>query len=484
MERFRKYEPNQQVFVTIDPLETFGQNSFEIFLVTIINELNISGFWPQQDRGGESPYNPRTMLGIILYGFCRGIFTSRKLEKACRNDLGFMYISGHNTPDHAAICRFLQRHRDRLKEIFRQIIYLAYKKGFIDYKTLALDGTKIRANASKIFTGTLADFRKRLKSIEQSIEKAINRLESNTESDSMEFEIKLTEVKREQERISEFLSNSTEILNLKGKEKKQNITDPDCRMMLFPDSTVHEAYNAQACVDSIGGLIVATDVSQAENDRKLLTPMLTEVIHPEESNVIPGKILADAGYWDPQELTTAVEDGYEVYVPSPANANPFSQGKKKNKWEMSNFETGDSGVFGTCPGGQRVKARDKLRVFSNKDKGGPFYIFRLKKDTCCSECQMKDQCWKTLKTSRIVVVTVSKVDHYQVTKDLEQQLMSKEGKKIYSRRMPLIERTFAEIKANLGFRRFLRRYKESVQMEWIMVCMAFNLRRMYAMQQE
>jgi len=238
------------------------------------------------------------------------------------------------------------------------------------------------------------------------------------------------------------------------------------------------------CVDSVAGLIVATEVSQAENDRKLLTPMLTEVVHPEESTIMPGKVLADAGYWDPQELTKAVEDGYEVYVPSPSNAYPFSSLKKKNKWEMSNFETGDSGVFGTCPGGQRIKARDKLRVYSNKDKGGPYYIFRLTKNQNCSKCKVHDQCWKISKNSRIVVVTVSKVDHYQLTNGLEQHLMSSEGKKIYSRRMPLIERTFAEIKANLGFRRFLRRYKESVQMEWIMVCMAFNLRRMYVLQKE
>ena len=334
------------------------------------------------------------MLGIILYGFCRGIFTSRKLEKACRNDLGFMYVSGHNTPDHAAICRFLQRHRDILNETFRQIVYLAYKKGFIDYKTLALDGTKIRANASKVFTGTLEDFRKRLGSIEQSLEKAINRLESDSESDSVKSEIKINETMHEQERISKFLSNSTEILNLKGKEKKQNITDPDCRIMLFPDGTVHEGYNAQACVDSVAGLIVATEVSQAENDRKLLSPMLTEVVHPEESTIMPGKVLAEAGYWDPKELTRAVEEGYEVYVPSPSNAYPFSSRKKKDKWEMSNFETLDSGVFGTCPGGQRIKARDKLRVYSNKDKGGPYYIFRLTKNQYCSECKVHDQCLK------------------------------------------------------------------------------------------
>jgi transposase len=109
MERFRGYEPDQQVFMTFNPSEKFGRDSFECFLVTTINDFDVTAFWANTDRGGETPYDPRAMLGIILYGFCQGIFSSRKLEHSCRHDLGFMYVSGHNSPDHAAICRFLKK---------------------------------------------------------------------------------------------------------------------------------------------------------------------------------------------------------------------------------------------------------------------------------------------------------------------------------------------------------------------------------------
>jgi transposase len=119
MERFRTYEPDQQVFTTLIPSENFGRDSFEYFLVTMINDFDVTAFWANPDRGGETPYDPRAMLGIILYGFCQGIFSSRKLEHSCRNNLGFMYVSGHNCPDHAAICRFLKKYDQELKLIYR-----------------------------------------------------------------------------------------------------------------------------------------------------------------------------------------------------------------------------------------------------------------------------------------------------------------------------------------------------------------------------
>lgn len=122
MERYRDYESDQQCFLTLDPSETFGQKSFETFLVTTIKNLDLSAFWSNNDLGGEAPYDPRAMLGIVLYGFCRGIFSSRKLEYACRNDMSFIYVSGHNCPDHAAICRFLKKFDVELKQVFRQFV--------------------------------------------------------------------------------------------------------------------------------------------------------------------------------------------------------------------------------------------------------------------------------------------------------------------------------------------------------------------------
>jgi transposase len=178
MERFRVFEPDQHVLLVLNPTESFGKDSFEHFLVSTFKSLDLSPFWSNLDHGGEAPYHPCSMLGIILYGFCRGIFSSRKLEHGCKHDIGFMYVSGHNTQDHVAICRFLNRFSKELKQIFSQVIYIFHNKGFVDYHHLALDGTKIRANASRNYTGTLQDFRKRIASIDRYVEKAISRLSS------------------------------------------------------------------------------------------------------------------------------------------------------------------------------------------------------------------------------------------------------------------------------------------------------------------
>ncbi len=483
MERFRTYEPDQQVFVNLDPAETFGTDSFETYLVDSINAIDLSGFWSASDRGGEAPYDPRAMLGLILYGICQGIYSSRKLEHACRHDLGFMYVSGHNCPDHAAICRFLARHPIQIKEAFRNVVYIAHAKGYIDYHTLAIDGTKIRANVSKSFTGTIKDFRKRVGAIDFFIEKALKRLSEASEGEKEGIARRIARAENDKDRITEFLTQAAEIYNIAGTEKKQNMTDPDSRNMVFSDGTIREAYNAQACVDDKGGLIVATECSQDENDKKLLNPMLDSVVRPEGMDHEPVTVLADAGYWDPKELSEAVANGNDVYVPSPEHPNPFFEpNKAAHQWIVEYEETGE-GAFGKCPGGRVIKARETIRIYKNRDKGGPARVFYLMRSTECENCPFVAMCLPGNKKSRLVHISAVRIKYRSATRNIEARINSPEGKRIYSRRMPLIEKVFADIKAVKGFRRFMRRGVTAVTTEWTLVCMAFNMRRMFALHQ-
>ena len=116
------------------------------------------------------------MLGVIFYGISQGVMTSRKMERACRNHLGFMYVSGHGKPDHATICRFINEHFEGIKEVFSQLLYMAHEQGYLDYREIATDGTKIRANASKRFSGTIRDFEKRKRKLEEKIGQALEKL--------------------------------------------------------------------------------------------------------------------------------------------------------------------------------------------------------------------------------------------------------------------------------------------------------------------
>lgn len=481
MDRFRRYEPDQIVLVSIESAVAFGKGSFERFLVETLGELDLTVFWDREDNGGESPYDPRAMLGIVLYGFCRGMFSSRKLENACRTDTGFMYVSGHNCPDHAAICRFIQTKREPLKDVFRQLVYLAHDKGFIDYHTLALDGTKIRANASNRFSGTLKDFRKRLGAIDHSIEKAMVRLEGADEHEEQRLKQRIADLNEDREKIGRFLADSSEILNGKNAEVKQNITDPDCRLMRFADGHVREGYNAQACVEGRSGIIVGCDIVQAESDDKLLTAMLDEVVRPADGDESPTNVLADSGYWDPGEIATAEQKGFTSYIPDREKPNPYSEKRENDKPKLNGFEVLQEGVYGKCPGGRRGKARAFLRARKKRDKGGARYRFSFTRNEQCDGCPFLNSCFHGTNTQRIFEVSSAKLHAYAWTEVVRLRLETEEGKKIYSRRMPLMERTFAEAKFILGYDRFLRRFLASVRDEWNLMCCAINVRRLYSL---
>jgi hypothetical protein len=420
------------------------------------------------------------MLGIILYGFCRGIFSSRKLERACQQDIGFMYVSGQNTPDHTVICRFIQRWDKAMKDIFQKVVYLAHNKGFIDYRCLALDGTKIRANVSRSYTGTLKDFRKRVDAIDHSINKALERLTCIETDEEPPVQKRLERMQKERDRIKSFLNTAQEQHSVTGKEKKQSITDPDSRVMVMPDGTCQEAYNAQACVDHKSGMIVGQMVVQAENDRHLLTPVLDTVVHPEEHNMQGAKVLADAGYWEPGQLTLAENRGFETYVPDQKHANPFVKvSQEEQEPSISLVEDPAHEARAICSGGKVLTATSRIQECRDRNKGGPYRVFPVTSDETCKLCLHHETCFPNGRTKKTFTMSVNKIDHQGTIRRVEERMTSKAGLQVFRLRMQLIERTFAEIKSTMGFRRFLRRGMSGVAREWTILCMAFNMRRMF-----
>ncbi len=487
MERFRDYRPNQVSLITFDPEVHFGSGSFEVFLVKTIGNLDLSVFWSGRhakyealgDLGGEAPYDPRAMLGIVLYGFSRGIFSSRKLENACRNDLGFQYVSGFNEPDHAALCRFIKDHDGAMKAVFRQLVYIAHASGFIDYHTLALDGTKIRANASKQFTGTRTDFEKRLGALDKYIGLAMARMSDPKESDEPISAKKLEQLRTSRQKINDFLRDVPVELNAQGREKKQNMTDPDSRVMIFNDGMPREAYNAQACVDSKVGLIVGEELVQAENDIKLLNSTLEAVVGLPDAKAQDISVLADSGYWDPQQLSLVEATGAKTYVPDPNRPNPYLPQGGSTGPRIVDIKPDQELPIAICSGGKNIPGTPTLRTHRTREQGTDFRQFPTKKDGECLQCEHMPMCFPNERKRKAFTMSDAKVQHFGTLKAAIQRLDTREGRKIYSRRMPLIERTFAETKAVIGFRKFLRRGIAKVSDEWTMMCTAYNLRKMH-----
>ena len=208
MRKFKRYEPKQNMIIPFNPEEHFSENSFETFLVNTLKKIDIDSFYTDEEARGEMPYNPRALLGIVFYGIVLGIFSSRKMERGCRNDFGFMYVSGFTTPDHATICRFIERFPEQIGEVFTSILYIADSCKYLDYKIIATDGTKINASASANFTGTMEEFEKRIDRLKKKIDEAMQKLnEANTEAEKEKIKKKKEEYKSEMDKISDFLNN-------------------------------------------------------------------------------------------------------------------------------------------------------------------------------------------------------------------------------------------------------------------------------------
>lgn len=228
-------------------------------------------------KGGETPYHPKSLLGIIFYGYASGIFSSRKLEDACRNDIRFMYVSGFCTPDHSTISRFVNKNAKEVENIFTKILYIADENGFIDYKLIATDCTKIKANVSKRFTGTIERFKKRRELYLDKIKLAIEKQRAADKSEEIDYwQKKEKRYKKNLTKIDNFLKEAKEIKNRENKEIRQNITDPDCRVVKT-GMIYQESYNAQASVCGKSGIIVGAELENAEADYTLFNQMIEKV---------------------------------------------------------------------------------------------------------------------------------------------------------------------------------------------------------------
>jgi transposase len=491
MSRYKDYEPHQRVFIEFSGSDYFGPESFERFVVDTFSSLDVSELTgsdqPSEDRGGETPYDPRGLFGVIFYGFARGVFSSRKLERACKDDVGFMYVSGFAKPDHATFSRCISERREEIGRIFARILYLADEQGHLDYRLIATDGTKIRANASSRFTGTMREFEKKRDRFEKKIEEALERLDRATDSEERQYwQKKLTRYRENRDRIAQFLKEGEAVGTKHREEVRQNITDRDCRVMRV-DGSYREAYNAQASAAGEKGIIVAATVGNNVDDKENLFRMQKLVQasdpNPDQERKEKPKYLFDAGYYSPTNILDAAEARLDVYIPEGTDRSYY--GGQDPPAQRTTIGVADceidedaQGLYLRCPGGRTLREWRIRRV-----KGSESYAFRVRStDEECRRCEFYRICVGKHKTPfKTFSVRTRHVDERATLKAYEVKMDSEVAKRIYSRRMPMIERPFAYAKETIGFTRFLRRGLDKVRNEWLLVCGAYNLKRLFAL---
>jgi len=339
---FRPWSPEQAALLPASKRDYLGEGHLAVFLRELIEHVDLRPILDAyvEDRG-QPPYNPRMMTGLLLYAYSQGITSSRQIERRCGEDLAFMYLTADARPDHDTICTFRRQHLVAFEALFLETLRLAQVAGVLRLGRIALDGTKIRANASKHKAMSYQRMPEREAALQAEVQRllveaeALDRAEDERYGrgrrgdelppdlqDAATRRQRLREAKarleaeRKRELAAAKQTRVEQIQAAKGALEAQarqqavaagkdpataqpeakaqrNFTDPDSRIMKTPEG-FQQCYNAQVAVDARSQLIVAGDVVAAPNDKQQLEPMVAQVL---TKVGVPDGVIADSGYF-------------------------------------------------------------------------------------------------------------------------------------------------------------------------------------------
>jgi len=422
---YRTYLPDQDLLLPPSLRDWLPENHLAHFVSDVVDQLDLSAIESvyEKEERGQPPYHPRMMSKILLYGYCVGVFSSRQIRKKLLEDVGFRMLAAGNEPDFRTISDFRKLHLSALQRLFDQVLQIALRAGTMKLGRVMLDGSKVKANASKhkaMSYGRMQEDEKRLRAeVKRLLEQAEKvdaeedaRYGRDRSGDELPEELarretrlkKIREAKRALEERAREQAQSQEQPAEEAKpaaKMQYNFTDPESRIMKGPDSFV-QAYNTQIAVESDLQLIVGQLVTQDANDKQQMKPVVEAI--REQSGQKPAEVVSDSGYC------------------SDANLNYL----EKNKIE-----------------GFVAVDRESYRDREKPCRRGP------------------------------LPQGATRVDR------MRRKLQTKMGAAIYATRKTVVEPVFGQIKQGRGFRQFLLRGLKKVQGEWAIICLTHNILKLY-----
>jgi len=473
---FMTADRDQTVILGYSLSDFIEKDSKPYFIVKLIKELDLDELYSRYSTQGGEAYDPEIMLGILFLSYSEGITSSRKIERNCKKDMEFIYISGKLRPDHCAISRFRQAHIDLLGRYFVEIVKIAKKRGISDFGRLGIDGTKIQASCSKKKSYRERGIDKYIEGLEKDIKEYLRRCEEADEEElgGMEKKIEVLDKKREKliERREE-LREAKKDLKAKDRENHQiNIVEPDAKMMIHSGGKGAPSYNGQITVDTKSGIIINNDAVQDRNDEKQFSKQYkkSEEILGEDKD---REYIADTGYSSFDEIKKVVEEEIEAYIGVGLEEKKETKEelvKNGRKIKKTDFRYDKTGNYYECPNGERLEYKVDY-------KEGKREISRYKTEKC-SGCRLVKQCHSEKRSyGKYKIVERDKREAY-IDVMLE-KMSSNKGKEMMDIRRQTVEPVFGNLKSNLGFRRFNLRGLENVKGEFNLMCIAHNINKMY-----
>ena len=451
MSNFRQVDRETGFLLPPSVDEWLPERHLARFVVEVVDQLDLSPMVKAYRGTGSASYHPSVLLGLLVYGYATGVFSSRKLERATYDSVAFRFIAANDHPDHDTIAVFRRRFLGAIERLFTDVLMLAREAGMLKLGTVALDGTKVKANASRHSALSYA----RANQIEAQLQAEVKELMALAAAadqadvpDGMSVPEELARRETRLERIAEakaaiearaaerFVREQAEHeARLKAREDKAkksgrkpggkpplppaagpghkdqvNLTDEDSRIMPVAGGGFDQAYNAQAAVAAGSMLVVCRDVVQAPNDKQQIEPVLNQIVSLPEALGKTETLLADSGYFSQTNVEACAE----------AKITPLiAAGRERHN-----------------------------RSWKDRFAAAP-----------------------------------PEPDNPTLVEAMQHRLATPEGRKLYALRKQTPEPVFGIIKSVMGFRQFHLRGLQQVKGEWSLVTMAWNMKRMFALSQ-
>jgi transposase len=428
-----------------------------------IDGLNLLGMGfknAQINETGRPAYSPWVMLKLYLYGYLNRIRSSRRLEAETKRNIEVMWLLNNLTPNDKTICNFRKDNAEALKEVFKKFTKFCAELELIKGKTVAIDGSKFKADNGRKNCFTTEGAQNTLAKTENKINEYMKELEISDGDDSSEVETSEETIKKTLEKLNEKKEKYLEIIKKIDENNGEALCtiDEEAKLMKQGNGNGFDVcYNIQTTVDAENGLIVDFEVTDRCNDINELLAMAVsakEVLEVENLT-----ILADKGYSNGKEIHECEENDINCLIPSP---KPSRQPKDK-KYNRKNFKYDSEEDCYNCPEGnkmpfKRIRERDGFKVYSNRG--------------ACKNCPVKDRCTRSK--------TLREIERNPYQEDVEKANgRAKNDKKLFHKRQETVEHPFGTIKAVWGFGQFLCRGIKKTTGEAGLAFLAYNFRRIF-----
>lgn len=500
MARYKPYDFDQMKMLPISFDRQILPGSFEYSLAYLVdNELDLSSFDSQykNDDNGRPAYDPRILLKIVLLAYSKGITSSRRIERLCRENIVFMALSADTQPHFSTLADFISRSPEAIAELFGQVVLMCDELGLIGKEMFAIDGCKLPSNASKEWSGTHAELHKKRKKIDRAVRRMLAR---HRDTDLAEQDPDIYEHERKQikklravsRKLKSFLATEPERKGVSGSTVKSNLTDNESAKMRTSHGVI-QGYTGVAAVDSQHQVVVHAEAFGQGQEHGLIKPVMEgirETFGTGAKRLKQTRLTADSGYHNRETLEYLEVEKVDAYLADTGFRSrdprfkdyktPKERNKRQDKarFTRQEFSIDIDKERCRCPAGKDLwlKAR-RARIGQHL-----FMQFQgYEKD--CGPCRLRKRCLKNpdQKTPRQINVALDITDDQKagVIERMKQKIDSARGRHIYSRRLGTVEPVFGHVTVGMGIKRFSLRGREKVDGQWKLMMLLHNVLKIH-----